>query len=147
RPRCPWFRSRRGRACGPWHRAARHLARRAADGPFHRGRARQRAARQPSLSAPRAARRLVGGEGRRTAGRGARTGRARDLSPRERSQAEFLFDNGLASIVADARRRWEERAHIADLDALKHRSRITEADALTDPTGLGAFRVLEWWIT
>ena len=31
-----------------------------------------------------------------------------------------------------------------DLEALKHRSRLSEAAALTDPAGLGAFRVLEW---
>ena len=55
-----------------------------------------------------------------------------------------MFDHGLESIVSDARRRWEERAHIGDLEALEHRSRLTEADALTDVEGLGAFRVLEW---
>src|SRR5207253_4078648 len=48
---------------------------------------------------------------------------------RDRSQAEFLFDLNLASMVAEARRNWEERAHIGDLEALKHRSRLTEADA------------------
>ena len=61
-----------------------------------------------------------------------------------RTQAEFLFDHGLPSMVADARRNWEARAHIGDLEALKHRSRLTEADALTDPAGLGAFKVLQW---
>ena len=30
------------------------------------------------------------------------------------------------------------------LEAIAGRSRVHEADALTDPTGLGAFRVLEW---
>ena len=63
---------------------------------------------------------------------------------RDRSQAEFLADNGLAAAADDARRNWEKRAHIGDLEALKHRSRLTEADALTDTDGLGAFRVLEW---
>jgi SAM-dependent MidA family methyltransferase len=62
----------------------------------------------------------------------------------DRSQAEFLFDLGMASTVAEARRNWEERAHIGDLEALKHRGRLTEADALTDTDGLGAFRVLQW---
>jgi len=33
---------------------------------------------------------------------------------------------------------------VGDLEALKHRSRVTEVEALTDPAGLGAFRVLEW---
>ena len=61
-----------------------------------------------------------------------------------RSQAEFLRASGLDQLAADARRRWEERAHIGDLEALKARSTASEAAALTDPTGLGAFRVLEW---
>ena len=43
-----------------------------------------------------------------------------------------------------ARRRWHERAHIGDLEAMAARSRLGEASALTDPAGLGAFRVLEW---
>ena len=38
--------------------------------------------------------------------------------------------------------RWDERAHVGDLEAVRHRSRITEAAALTDPAGLGAHRVL-----
>jgi hypothetical protein len=46
--------------------------------------------------------------------------------------------------VAAARATWHERASLGDLDALKARSRVGEADALTDPSGLGAFRVLEW---
>ena len=39
---------------------------------------------------------------------------------------------------------WQERAAIGDLEALQARSRVTEAAALTDPAGLGAFTVLEW---
>ena len=60
------------------------------------------------------------------------------------SQAEWLRVHGIDELVADARRGWEERAHIGDLEALEARSRITEAAALTDPAGLGGFRVLEW---
>jgi SAM-dependent MidA family methyltransferase len=60
------------------------------------------------------------------------------------SQADFLRAHGLDVLVNDARRAWQERAHIGDLDALKHRSRVGESEALTDPGGLGAFRVLEW---
>jgi SAM-dependent MidA family methyltransferase len=60
------------------------------------------------------------------------------------SQAHFLRAHGLDTLVDEARRRWQERAHIGDLEALKHRSRLTEADALTDPAGLGAFKVLQW---
>jgi SAM-dependent MidA family methyltransferase len=61
-----------------------------------------------------------------------------------RLQAEFLVSHGLAAMADEARLAWEERAHIGDLEALKHRSRLSEGAALTDPSGLGAFRVLEW---
>jgi hypothetical protein len=43
--------------------------------------------------------------------------------------------------VAAARAQWDERAHIGDLEAMRHRSRVTEAAALLDPAGLGAHRV------
>jgi SAM-dependent MidA family methyltransferase len=62
----------------------------------------------------------------------------------DRNQAEFLRVHGLDALVAEAREAWQARAHIGDLEALRHRSRLTEAQALTDPSGLGAFRVLEW---
>jgi SAM-dependent MidA family methyltransferase len=62
----------------------------------------------------------------------------------DRSQAEWLGANGLHDLVEAARATWHERAHIGDLEAMRARSRVVEADALTDPTGLGAFRVLEW---
>jgi SAM-dependent MidA family methyltransferase len=60
------------------------------------------------------------------------------------AQADWLRAHGLDDLVASARATWSARAHIADLAALAARSRVTEAAALTDPTGLGAFRVLEW---
>lgn len=63
---------------------------------------------------------------------------------RHRSQADALTAWGLPEIVADARRTWAERAAIGDLQALMARSLVHEADALTDPDGLGAFRILEW---
>ena len=62
----------------------------------------------------------------------------------DRSQAGFLRAHGIDNLATVARREWTERAHIGDLQALKARSRVTEAGALTDPSGLGAFRVLEW---
>lgn len=62
----------------------------------------------------------------------------------DRSQAEFLRAYGVDDVAEKARRRWHERAHVGDLDALKSRSTVTEAAALTDPAGLGSFRVLEW---
>ncbi|MGI9119219.1 MAG: SAM-dependent methyltransferase [Acidimicrobiales bacterium] len=62
----------------------------------------------------------------------------------DRSQAEWLAHHGIGGLVEDARAMWWQRAHLGDLSALAARSRIGEADALTDPGGLGAFRVLEW---
>ena len=64
-----------------------------------------------------------------------------------RSQAEFLAAHGLHDLAEDARRRWHERAHIGDLEAMAARSRVAEAAALTDHAGLGAFRVLEWEVS
>jgi SAM-dependent MidA family methyltransferase len=61
-----------------------------------------------------------------------------------RSQAEFLAAFGIDDMATEARLAWEERAHIGDLQALTARSRVHEGAALTDPGGLGAFRVLEW---
>lgn len=62
----------------------------------------------------------------------------------DRSQAGFLSAHGLDDLVAEARTRWQERAHVGDLAALRWRSRVHEGAALADPGGLGAFRVLEW---
>ncbi len=59
-------------------------------------------------------------------------------------QSDWLRTHGIDAMVDDARRTWSKRAHIGDLVALSARSRVTESDALLDPTGLGAFRVLEW---
>lgn len=64
----------------------------------------------------------------------------------ERTQAEFLRAHGIEDLTSEARARWQERAHLGDLEALKARSRVGEAAALTDPAGLGAFRVLEWQV-
>ncbi|HUR18834.1 MAG TPA: SAM-dependent methyltransferase [Acidimicrobiales bacterium] len=61
-----------------------------------------------------------------------------------RSQAEFLESHGIEELVVAARAVWQQRAHLGDMDALKARSRVGEAAALTDPAGLGSFRVLEW---
>ena len=62
----------------------------------------------------------------------------------DRTQAEFLAAHGLAELVDEARRTWQERAATGDLAAMKARSRVNEAAALSDPSGLGSFRVLEW---
>ncbi len=60
------------------------------------------------------------------------------------TQAAFLRANGIQDLVAEGRRRWAELAGVGDLEALRARSRITEAEALLDPDGLGGFTVLEW---
>lgn len=60
------------------------------------------------------------------------------------SQADWLRRHGLDQLVEVARADWHERAHVGDLAALVARSRVGEGQALCDPTGLGAFRVLEW---
>jgi SAM-dependent MidA family methyltransferase len=65
----------------------------------------------------------------------------------ERAQHEVLAEQGIDDLVAEGRRIWAERAGVGDLEAVRARSRITEAEALTDPAGLGAFRVLEWAVT
>ncbi len=61
-----------------------------------------------------------------------------------RSQADWLRAHGIDELVAEGRQIWQERAAIGDLAALRARSRVTEAEALCDASGLGAFRVLEW---
>ena len=62
----------------------------------------------------------------------------------DRTQADFLRDNGIDDLVAEARAAWHAAAARPDLAALQERSRVNEAAALLDPAGLGGFRVLEW---
>jgi SAM-dependent MidA family methyltransferase len=61
-----------------------------------------------------------------------------------RSQSQFLQRWGIDELVAEGRRIWEAEAARPGLLAMKMRSRISEAEALLDPKGLGAFTVLEW---
>lgn len=63
---------------------------------------------------------------------------------RDRSQAAFLRAYGIDEFWEDARRRWHAGASKGDLEAFRARSTVSEAAALTDPDGLGAFRSLEW---
>jgi SAM-dependent MidA family methyltransferase len=62
----------------------------------------------------------------------------------DRSQAEWLRAWGIDDLVAEGCADWSERADVGDLAAVQARSRISEADALLDPAGLGGFRVIEW---
>jgi SAM-dependent MidA family methyltransferase len=62
----------------------------------------------------------------------------------EQSQADWLGEHGIETLVEEARAAWRERAAVGDLESLRARSRVHEGDALVDPEGLGSFRVLEW---
>ncbi len=61
-----------------------------------------------------------------------------------RSQAQFLHRWGIEELVEAGRQAWEAARARPDLTAIRMRSRITEAEALVDPAGLGGFDVLEW---
>jgi SAM-dependent MidA family methyltransferase len=70
--------------------------------------------------------------------------RAAGPATAQRAQAEFLRSWGIDELVAAGRAEWGARAAVGDLAALRARSRVREAEALLDPDGLGAFRVVEW---
>ena len=59
-------------------------------------------------------------------------------------QAGWLRAHGIDALVEEGKRVWEERKHLGDLEAMRARSRVNEAAALTDSSGLGTFTVLEW---
>ncbi len=61
-----------------------------------------------------------------------------------RSQRQWLQLHGIDELVEEGRRAWDELSGAPDLAALTMRSRISEAEALLDPDGLGGFSVLEW---
>jgi SAM-dependent MidA family methyltransferase len=58
------------------------------------------------------------------------------------TQVEWLRAHGIDELVAEGRAALSAPAR--DLAALARRSRVTEAQALLDPAGLGAFTVAEW---
>lgn len=60
------------------------------------------------------------------------------------TQADFLRAHGIDDLVAEGRARWHEQGLAGGLGAIAGRSRVTEAEALLDPSGLGAFTVAEW---
>jgi SAM-dependent MidA family methyltransferase len=64
-----------------------------------------------------------------------------------RTQAQFLARWGIDELVAEGKRVWSEKASRPDLEAIRMRSRVSEAEALLDPSGLGAFSVCEWAIS
>ncbi len=60
----------------------------------------------------------------------------------DQSQTDWLEELGVDELVAAGRQAWEDGAARGDLAALAGRSRVHEGAALTDPTGLGAHRVV-----
>jgi SAM-dependent MidA family methyltransferase len=66
------------------------------------------------------------------------------VAPRRLSQAEFLTELGIEELVAEGKATWSAGAARGDLEALRGRSRVAEAEALTDTDGLGGFTVLDW---
>lgn len=61
-----------------------------------------------------------------------------------RSQAQFLGRWGIDDLVAEGKAQWIAEASAPSLASLRMRSRVSEAESLCDPTGLGAFVALEW---
>lgn len=61
-----------------------------------------------------------------------------------RSQAQWLRLWGIDELVDEGKRIWNEQAARPGLEAMKMRSRISEAEALLDPAGLGGFLAAEW---
>lgn len=63
---------------------------------------------------------------------------------RTSSQADWLRRWDIEDLVAAGQEHWHRHAHAPDVIAMAMRSRATEAEALLDPAGLGAFWVGEW---
>jgi SAM-dependent MidA family methyltransferase len=61
-----------------------------------------------------------------------------------RTQSRFMQRWGIEELVEEGRAVWTAHASRPDLHALRMRSRIREAESLTDPTALGGFLALEW---
>jgi len=61
-----------------------------------------------------------------------------------RTQSHFLQRWGIDHLVEEGRVAWTAAAARPNLHALRMRSRIREAESLTDPTALGGFLALEW---
>jgi len=60
------------------------------------------------------------------------------------TQAAFLQTHGISRLVEDGRAYWEAHAAAPDVAAMRMRSRIREAEALLDLSGLGSFLCLQW---
>jgi SAM-dependent MidA family methyltransferase len=62
------------------------------------------------------------------------------------SQKEFLERFGIDELVDEGRRAWAVAAARPDVAAMKMRSRVREAEALTEASGLGSFTVASWLV-
>jgi SAM-dependent MidA family methyltransferase len=60
------------------------------------------------------------------------------------TQREFLQRWGIDDLVEEGRSAWAAAAARPDLAALTMRSRVREAEALLEPTGLGLFGAISW---
>jgi SAM-dependent MidA family methyltransferase len=58
-------------------------------------------------------------------------------------QSEWLLNWGIDELVSEGSSYWEQHKSAPDIAAMKMRSRLNEAQALTDRDGLGSFSVLE----
>ena len=63
------------------------------------------------------------------------------------SQKEFMHRWGIDDLVAEGQREWMENAARPTLASIAMRSRVREAEALCDTTGLGSFVVIEFRAT
>lgn len=59
-------------------------------------------------------------------------------------QAEFLRTWSIDRLVEEGRTYWKNNAHAPDLTAIRMRSRVSEAEALLDPAGLGRWLTGVW---
>lgn len=66
--------------------------------------------------------------------------------PTEEAQADWLRRHGIEALVEEGRRVWSERAHMATSRRSGHAAVSGKPNALLDPGGLGAFRVLTWTV-
>jgi SAM-dependent MidA family methyltransferase len=60
------------------------------------------------------------------------------------TQADFLQQWGIDELVGEGTEYWENMKHAPDVAAMRMRSRSTEANALTDSSGLGGFDTNVW---
>lgn len=65
-------------------------------------------------------------------------------APEVTTQADLLRRWGIEALVDEGRRYWTDHAARPDLRALRMRSRVSEAEALLDPAGLGGWLACLW---